>query len=103
MDSYNVTGEQKRILRAIADAYIRNPEAEFYLAADSTELRQQDLVVATGVTVADLYALDDEHLVKRWKRPDGGHHCKPTQKGLDAVRDDFRKPASLRPSRSRSH
>lgn len=98
METYNLTDEQKRILRAIAEAYLRLPEEEFYLPADTTELRQREVTVTTGVTAADLYALDDESLVKRWKRVDGGHHCKPTQRGLEAVRNDFlRSPAPQPP------
>lgn len=94
MDTYNLTREQQQILRAIAAAYTRNPEFEFSLSPNSDTLRQKDTDVASGVTAADLYALDDEQLIKRWKRDDGGHHCKPTQRGLDAVLTDFVKPAA---------
>jgi nucleoside 2-deoxyribosyltransferase len=97
MEAYNVTDEQKRILRAIAEAYLRSPREEFYLTAGSTELRQGDVVVTTGVTAADLYALDDESLLKRWRQGDGGQYCKPTQSGLDAVLNNFRRPTPAPP------
>jgi hypothetical protein len=97
-DEYNLTEEQKRILRQIAEAYARKPHAELVLLAGTTILRQDGVDVVSDVTVADLYALDDENLIKRWKRGDVEHSCKPTQRGLDAVRNGFRRPQTQAPA-----
>ncbi|HKQ52244.1 MAG TPA: hypothetical protein VJT74_07750, partial [Pyrinomonadaceae bacterium] len=91
---FNLTDEQKRILANIVSAYVRLPQGEFHLPHDSTALYQHGIAMTRGVTAGDLYALEDEKLLKLWKGVNGGHHCTPTQLGLDAVRNHFRKLAN---------
>ena len=94
MDEYNLTDEQKRILTELAAGHARDPHSEFALAPEGMALKPRSGDPISNVTVADLYALDDEGLVKRWKDKDDWHFCKPTRKGLEAVRNGFRLPPS---------
>lgn len=92
----NLTADQKRILRAIVEAYGESPHGEFRLPPNSTDggqLRRGKQVVANRVTASDLYSLEDENLLTRRKETDSKgketHFCKPTQRGVIAVRDSF--------------